>query len=578
MKLSLQPHISNTYPLGGILIKGATPLEWMQAIHELDIQLDNSYCFAIPNTTANSTWGCLVMPQYKDWQPKNIGRHQYCQVAHQLLFIPEKAIIFPSILTEEMNELLLSKRHFLHPQLGMVELFEPIDWTGLIHIPRSKEITVTAPSTVNQAPKDIQVFKIYELSTDEILQQLEQNDFPHKEKLKDQPLNAREKARLFFLRRLFKQHQDDSIEKRPLLGKLQSLKNSFSGNSESQWSEALEAEYQELERRNQNELDKLMNMLKNDPEKGLAYAIPLNNTGSTRGGFNMDGFGNLGLSKRWGNFSLFGNSQWQGGNGGSFIMENDQFNRLENQYKKTAEELIRQGKYKKAAFVYMKLLKNHYRAAEVLEEGHYYKEAASIYLKHCKNNRKAAECFEKANLLNKAIELYIGLEAYEKVGDLYIRLNQQEQAHAFYKKVITQYVKQGLYVKASILLRDKMDNLDDAQYLLLDGWRADKDAFNCLNNFFSNTKDISLIKAGLDNVHQNFVHAKNRTTFIKVLKYEYKKDNELKKYIRNMAYEHIVQLAQYTPAITHALLDFNEQDTQLNKDVIRYRSSKIRKR
>ena len=130
-----------------------------------------------------------------------------------------------------------------------------------------------------------------------------------------------------------------------------------------------------------------MDLMKNNPEEALKYAIPLDNDNTSRGG----DIGEMGWGRRWGNFSLFGNSGIGSGSGGGSLDVGDHFQQLERQYYDTARQLIGEKKYKKAAFIYMKLLRNYHLAASTMEQGKHYEEAATIYLKYNNNKEKAAE-------------------------------------------------------------------------------------------------------------------------------------------------------------------------------------------
>lgn len=324
-------------------------------------------------------------------------------------------------------------------------------------------------------------------------------------------------------------------------------------------------DYEELERRNQKHFDRLMELLKRDPEEALKYAIPLDTDGVGRGGNK----GSFELQKRWMDFSL-SNSGWNSG-AGRAILSDDAFTRLHNQYLYTAQELMKQKEYKKAAFVYMKLLKNYLLAAQALEAGAHYGEAASLYLKYCNNQLKAAQCFEKGKMLPNAIELYKELKQHEKVGDLYLDMGNKKEAVIFYQNEADNYLQNQQYLKASLLYKNKMENTYAAQEVLLKGWREGKDHFNCLNNYFANITDLKELSEALQAVYQREVHKANRETFLQVLKYEYNKQTELSGIIKEMAYETIVEQVRVNPAIVSELHFFNKEDKQLVKDTMRYK-------
>lgn len=570
MQLQIKQSKQNIYPIRAILIKGETPSLWIEEIERLGFALSNIDCYPVPNTAPNSVWGCLLVNK-EVLELTTIGKNQYCQCVDNLLFIPEKSALYPSVSSKELDDLLLSKRYLMHPDFGMVELFEAIQWADFMAPIHNKQAVLKRPISPVFIPKKIKTFQVHALSPEELLEQLEKHVFS-KGKPLDEPLNTAEKARLALLKRLFKQHKEGNTtitEKNGLMGTLESLKNTFLGKEGSNWSDDLQKEYEDLEKRNQKELDKLLDLLKNDPEEALKYAIPLSHTGLSRGNSGeMDGAWSL--SQRWNSFSLFSKQVNSGNLGGSAPMQEDGFYQLQAQYRATAEQLIRDKKYRKAAFVYLKLLKDYRKAAETLEAGKLYQEAASVYLKHCDNKEKAAVCYHKGNMHKKAIELYKELEKYEMVGDLYFELQHKKDAFFYYDKVIEDHQKMGRYLRASFLAKDKMEANARAQNLLLEGWRNNSDAFNCLNNYFANIEDLNLIKVELKEIYKNEVDNKNANTFLKVIKYEFKKQNALAPDIREIAYEIIANQAPFNRSIIQQLTVFNKGDKNIAKDILRY--------
>jgi Tfp pilus assembly protein PilF len=83
--------------------------------------------------------------------------------------------------------------------------------------------------------------------------------------------------------------------------------------------------------------------------------------------------------------------------------------------------------------------------------------------------------------------LYKELNEDEKVGDLYVILNDKVKANKYFEKVIENYKTNFQYVKASLVYKNKIGDCSQAQDLLMEGWRANKDAGKCLNNYFANT-------------------------------------------------------------------------------------------
>ena len=120
MKLVLQPHKINEYPVEGIVIKGNSPLQWLHDLQRLDIDITLHEVFPIPSLVANELYGCLVVINISNIREA----HKYLRVQlyEDSIFIPEFASISPLILKEEIQKLFGNHKHFFHPELGFIVL------------------------------------------------------------------------------------------------------------------------------------------------------------------------------------------------------------------------------------------------------------------------------------------------------------------------------------------------------------------------------------------------------------------------------------------------------------------------
>lgn len=565
MELSLKPHDKNTFTRKGILIRGAHARQWLQEIQRMGLSLDQLRVCPLPGRVANSLWGCLVIGEVESTR-MDIGRNAWCQVMHNTLFIPERAVVYPALSAAETLRLFAGKPHLMHPEIGLVALEESIDWKAAIQLPAVTDHKVTQPAATPFVPVQVRSFQIRKIVTEDLLQDLEEKVFPRRKDFTDKPLNPFEKAKLFFYRQLFTKQGEGSqtTRKTSLFSKLESLARRFAKN-EAGWPENLQRDYEELERRNQKHLDRLMDLFKKDPAEALKYAIPLDGAGAGRGGQ----MGAFNMQKRWTDFSLFSGKFSSGS--GSVVMHDGTYQQLFQQYTRTAQDLVRKQEYTKAAFVYMKLLKNYPMAAETLEKGKLYGEAASVYLTHCNNREKAAECFEKGAMIANAIELHQALNNHEKVGDLYASIHQQKEAFVYYQKVVDGYSANQQYLKAARLLKNKMEDEAGAQETLLKGWRLGHDAFNCLNNYFAGFCDPKQLGNEMQVIYQKEVTPANRETFLRVLQHEYGRHPELSQAVRDMAYEIIVEQVKVNPSVVSELRTFNKKDQLLMKDTLRFK-------
>jgi tetratricopeptide (TPR) repeat protein len=270
-----------------------------------------------------------------------------------------------------------------------------------------------------------------------------------------------------------------------------------------------------------------------------------------------------------------GNPIGRKGGGGSSYVETSLFDRIRNKYEDLAQKYLDEKDYKKAAKVYMNLLRDNYRGAKTLEEGGFYNEAAVIYLKKLKNKSEAANCYEKAKQYRKAIDLYKELEQKEKVGDLYRQINDVKNANTYYQMVVDDYVNNNQMVKGSLIYRKKMEMPDEAQKILLKGWEEDRDAFNCLNNYFANIFEVKKLDQQIQELYEKTPSDK-KITYLEAIKYEFKKDPKLQNTTRNIAYEIIAEKIATRSEIVNELKHFNPDDEVILKDISRYKTGRNR--
>ncbi|MDC8106740.1 hypothetical protein AAEU33_01300 [Chryseobacterium sp. Chry.R1] len=263
----------------------------------------------------------------------------------------------------------------------------------------------------------------------------------------------------------------------------------------------------------------------------------------------------------------------RGNSGGNFYLENSLFDRIRSKYEELAEKYITEGDYKKAAKVYMNLLQDNYRAAKTLENGEFYNEAAVIYLKRLHNKSDAAACYEKAKQYRKAIDLYKELDQKEKVGDLYKEMNDIKNAHVYYQMLADDFVDNSQMVKASLIYRKKMEMPDEAQKILLTGWKENKDAFNCLNNYFANIFDSTKLEREIQHLYEE-TPADKKLIYLEAMKYEFKKNSSLQTVTRNIAYEIISEKVETHSEIVNELKYFNPDDSLILKDISRYKTGR----
>uniref|UniRef100_UPI0040499CDF hypothetical protein n=2 Tax=Flavobacterium sp. TaxID=239 RepID=UPI0040499CDF len=226
MKLVLQPHKKNNYPVAGIVIKGNSPLIWLQNLQDLAIPITSYVCYPIPSQIANELYGCLVVMPVGMIQKEHA--HFCVQLYENKLFIPEFATISPFLSKEEGDKLLGENLHFFHQELGLIELETAIDWAEILNPMRIIGVRTTAPHSAVFIPKQLKSIHVeYDEAT--ILEALEN------------PLT-----------------EEERLEKLPF-----DMKKLMAGNKK--------------------EMEKFLAFMDKNPELAMKYALPLDTLGTFRG-------------------------------------------------------------------------------------------------------------------------------------------------------------------------------------------------------------------------------------------------------------------------------------------------------
>lgn len=565
MELKLIPYQKNKYPISALLIKGEGVHYWFQEFMRMEINMRHVEVYPIPGLQANSIWGCLLITNGQ-LNADLAGKHLLCQVIHNVIYIPESADVLPNLSVRDIEILFKNKRHIFHPDFGLFELDQPLNFQELIKLPDSEQQLTIMPNIGYQPPSTINSFKVLLANDVNVLEALEKKVVPEKKSLSENKLSYKEKIKYKFYKLLFRRDklntESPKTTEKPAYKIWMQIGGLFNKKNKN-WQEDAKNEFEALDDRSAKELDKLIRMLEKNPHEALKYALPINSTGAQRG----TNIGTYRVSQIWKNLGLNQNHRTTGG---SVSLEDLEIKKLYDQYVKTAELLIEQKKYEQAAFVYMKLLKNYYKAAQTLYEGKLFAEAAAIYLNYDKNPRQAAVCYEAGNMLNEAIQIHIKLKQYEKAGDLYIKLNQKKEAFVMYEKVVENYNASNQYIKSSIIYKDKMGNVEGAQKLLLSGWVNNADARNCLGMYLNNITEAEQLKAEISTISNKYLTENNISDYLFLLHTHYNKSDEIKSFIYNEAYRLVSKYVDYDPKLVKKLNEFKPADKVLNKDVLRY--------
>lgn len=491
MLLSL--HYSSTArPPAAAFLPGAELLAWLRELGSWGVAPEKLTCYVVPESVhSRRAAGLLVVPADAALLPADC--RELCGVVAGRLYLPLHAELRPAATETELQRHLLYEVQFFHPATGLagfdaadrLDLADllalaaprPADWSraqpGPALPPPLRQIRVEAPTlaeVLNPGQADVGTAPLTDIpGRPEPATPLQQA----LDKLKDSALRAG-LAATENLRKLGEAAGSGNAGKgtagsgiragadSPDL--LDRLNNFFKGS------------LAELERRRNNELERLLELFGHDLEQALRYAVPLDSPYQNRGiatpgselGAHPTDFslGSLGGGQRTDSWDI-----------GPYEQQ------LRTQYQRAAEQEAAAGRARKAAYIYAKLLGNYRAAAQALEAGGFFREAAVLYQQHLHDDRAAAQVLERGHFWFEAIELYANLGEWEKVGDLYQQLGQPDQARLHYERAAIEAEAKSQLLLAARLLADKLNRPAQAEALLLTGWQGPRQAADHLREY-----------------------------------------------------------------------------------------------
>ncbi|HZZ71738.1 MAG TPA: hypothetical protein VFE24_05765 [Pirellulales bacterium] len=235
-----------------------------------------------------------------------------------------------------------------------------------------------------------------------------------------------------------------------------------------------------IEAARHRELDRLMDMLEANPDKGLQFALPL--AGDVMRGLATPG---ARLNNRVVDFG-----RRQGGSRPADVWDIHQEYRrkLTLRYRDLANREIGLQRHRRAAYILADLLGDWNAAAQALVAGAHFHEAAVIYDERLQRPLAAAQCLERGGQISAALVIYERLKMPEKVGDLYRQLEQADQAEAAYLRAVEARRIAGDRLAAARLLEDKLGRPEEAWQELAGGWPNSPHLAGCLQAAFEWTE------------------------------------------------------------------------------------------
>ncbi len=221
----------------------------------------------------------------------------------------------------------------------------------------------------------------------------------------------------------------------------------------------------------ERELARLMNLLNNDPDKGLKYAIPMGNDA---------GRGIAPPSTTLTTHDVDFRFSSGGGLTDYWNIPPATLHQLTARYRELAEREIRLRRHRRAAYIYAELLGEMESAAAALKSGGYYREAAVVYEERLHRPHDAAACLEEGGLWDEAINRYEPLGEFEKCGAICRRLEQHDKADMAYRKAAEACCDRGDLLRGAKLYEEECRDPERALTVLRSGWPDRSQSQDCL--------------------------------------------------------------------------------------------------
>ena len=585
MKLQLKYKDKVQHQIRAAFIRGASSEMWLAEINRWGIPAEKLKCYVVPESiqSVRSVGLFVIFGDVGELLEEKI-KNPYGVVGNKL-YVPVLATLTPEVTDTELVNVLLHNCQVFHPTIGLVG-FNQADELSLAHLfelPPSNDTEWDFAKKGNSPLPKLSSIRVDQPPASQILDAL--RDAQEQRPLEDIPGGgdgSQEGGGSLM----------DDLKKGFFKGGLSAanglrdvFSNMGSGGSSGGGSGIggsdlfgklgswMSQQLKDLENKRKKELDRLMDMFDSNMDEALKYAIPLNDNYMNRGTAPPSDS----LGRRSTNFDLGGLGG--GGRVDGWNVDNHYFE-LRKKYLAAAKKAEEDGDFKKAAYIYAHLLGDLRQAAQVLEKGKFFREAAALYKDHLKDKQTAAECLELGGLLLEAIELFDELKKYEKVGDLYLQLEQRENAETYFEICIENAMKQGSYLDASRLWEDKMQRKDKALEVLLEGWVANSGIANaCLNRYFKLVAEEEKMDLGeaLENVYRNKTSYVKRVAFLDSLSHLNKlpEGEEVRPIARDIVYEILSEevVEKKRVAHLHQLKEFLPSDRLIVSDTSRFVSN-----
>ena len=221
--------------------------------------------------------------------------------------------------------------------------------------------------------------------------------------------------------------------------------------------------------------------------------------------------GGASLGDRDTRFSLADLLRGGGGAASFWAGGGDVWGLLQAEYRRLAEEAVKRGDYRRAAYLWGVLLRDLRSAANVLKTGGLYRDAALLLRDKLNDPAGAAAAFELAGEFDEAVRLYDKAGEDLKAAELLRRIGDEPRAEVFFLTAARKMADRHQYLQAGDLLRSKIARADLSNGYYLAGWDAGRpDALACGERLIDDTlvrADFDRFDALLDEAEQKYTPA-----------------------------------------------------------------------
>ncbi|HBE68296.1 MAG TPA: hypothetical protein DDW52_09135, partial [Planctomycetaceae bacterium] len=336
-----------------------------------------------------------------------------------------------------------------------------------------------------------------------------------------------------------------------------------------------------IEGQREKQLNKLLQMAKENPDEALKYAIPLAGDAAFRG-LSVPG---ANLLRRTPNYSAGGTS----GPADFWDIDYDLQKQLRDSYLEMANRETAAGRYRRAAYIYANLLADQASAAAVLEQGGHFREAAAIYGEKLRRPDDQARCLMAAGLYEQAVEIFLARNDYIRAAEAWREAGEPDKAQQELRRAVRKLITSGQILNAARLLREELNALDEAMALLWKQWPNGIEPLDAAEEYFrllsaeshvptaQNQSDVPTPRAQLDAAIQSAgeTHLLELALLCQRISVRFS-DRELQASARDACRMAIAEGAiRFSPIemdrVTNALQRLDPQDPQLSRDTARFK-------